>query len=69
MKRISYLFKEWKKMLSCQFNTSRPINDKKRASELEKEWVNCLKEKENKIPISAGQQELLHHFIHFHSQN
>jgi hypothetical protein len=69
MKRISHLLKEWKKMLACPFNVRRPVDNKKLASELEKECLNCSKKKDIKIPESAGQRELLHHFIHFHSEN
>jgi hypothetical protein len=49
MKRISHLLKEWKKMLVCPFNTRRPIDNKKLASELEKECLNCSKKKDIKF--------------------
>jgi hypothetical protein len=57
------------KMLTCPFKARRSIDSKKLVSELEKECLNCSKKKDSKIPASAGQRELLHHFIHFHSEN
>jgi hypothetical protein len=69
MKRISHLLKEYMKMLACPFNSGSPIDSKKMASEPEKDCLNCSKKKDSKIPASAGQRELLHHFIHFHSEN
>jgi hypothetical protein len=55
--------------LSRQFAATKPVVTKQKGSPSRKGCVNYLKEKDHKTPISAGQQELLHHFIHFHSKN